>query len=461
MTYFFRALERFGNAAAVTDMSGVRCSYAELANLADQLSEELGTSRQLVALEASNSIPAVVGYLGALRGGHAVMLIDPALPESTRDALYERFSVSRVLRESAAAKAAPAVLHRSASAPELHPDLVQLLATSGSTGSPKFVRLSGHGIDANARSIASYLELRGDERGMASLPIHYSYGLSILNSHLTVGASVVLTDLAVTNRDFWQLAGREEVTSLAGVPAMWEIIDRLGARKLIPPSVRYATQAGGRLSPELVRRFGEWAAETGRQFFVMYGQTEATARIAYLAAESVLVKPSSIGRPIPGGRLMIVSDDGEKIELPDVVGQLIYEGPNVMLGYAEEAMHLARGDDLGGRLHTGDLGYSDIDGDFFISGRLSRFAKLFGRRVNLDEVEGWLRSWEIEGAVTQRDDVLLVGVVGCDAKPVLARLTSALRTHHSAIRVKELPNLPRSAAGKVLYADLARLVTPE
>ncbi|RYI97112.1 MAG: AMP-dependent synthetase, partial [Actinomycetales bacterium] len=218
-----------------------------------------------------------------------------------------------------------------APAPVLHPDLRLLLSTSGSTGSPKLVRLSRENLTSNAHAIADYLDLHGDDRAITSLPLHYCYGLSVLHSHLVRGAGVVLTDLSVVDECFWDLCRRARVTTLSGVPYTFELLHRSGFAEREPGSLRRVTQAGGRLRPEAVREYADTCATRGIDFFVMYGQTEATARMAYLPPALAAAHPDAAGIAIPGGHLRIDSVPDQ----PADVGEVVYSGPNVMLGYAE------------------------------------------------------------------------------------------------------------------------------
>ena len=177
---------------------------------------------------------------------------------------------------------------------------------------------------------ASYLELTPDDRGITSLPLHYCYGLSVLHSHLAVGAAVVLTDASVVDPCFTEALRAHGVTNVAGVPHTFELLERAGPERLHVPTLRFITQAGGRMAPERVEQWLDRAEQWGAKFYVMYGQTEATARMAYLPPAIARHRPSAIGRPIPGGRLELRPVEG----LPDDVGELVYRGPNVMLGYA-------------------------------------------------------------------------------------------------------------------------------
>ena len=350
-------------------------------------------------------------------------------------------------------------MHRQsdATAPRIAGDLAVLLSTSGTTGSPKLVRLSHRNIAANATSIAQYLEIDGGERAIASLPIHYSYGLSVLHSHLVAGASVMLTDHSIMQPEFWSDAARWGVTSFAGVPYSYAILERTALlRTSMPETMRTLTQAGGRLAPESVTELHDLMGERGGRLWVMYGQTEATARISYVPPQALPDKAHTIGIPIPGGRLSVRSGTQLATE-PDVEGELVYHGPNVMLGYATQPEDLAGEDTQGGELRTGDLGCFDADGFFRVTGRIKRIAKVFGMRQNLDEIESAASAYGPVAAADGGDRIVLWCEADADIEPDDLRRAVARRfgLNPRAFEVKEIEELPRTAAGKLDYERLA------
>lgn len=336
---------------------------------------------------------------------------------------------------------------------QLHNELALLLATSGSTGDPKLVRLSEANLRANAASIANYLSLTSAERAIQSLPLHYSYGLSILNSHLTVGASVALIEHSVLRPEFWRAVDEQGCTSFAGVPYMYETMQRLRISPKQWRTVRTLTQAGGHLRPELVRHFASDAATVGGRMFVMYGQTEATARMSYVSPERLMEKLGTIGTAVPGGRFSL-----EPVEGDPELQQLIYHGPNVMLGYANKPDDLAKGDEMGARLPTGDLGAVDGDGFYRITGRLARFAKLFGKRVSLASVEEEVESqFGVRCSVVDGGDRLRLFVESVDQGLVdstRGHMASWLGVPPPTIEVKLLSQLPMTSSGKKDYKSL-------
>ena len=430
-----------------------KVTYAELAERVDQRAAELGNVRRLVLLEAGNDVESVVTYLAALSGGHPVLLAAPGDVDRHADlvAVYRPDVVHRaggVLREV-----------RAGSEHDLHDDLAVLLSTSGSTGSPKLVRLSLANVTANAQSIADYLGIRATDdytdRAITSLPMHYCYGLSVLNSHLIAGAAVVLTDLSVADECFWTLAAEARITSLAGVPYTFELLEASGFRDRDLPSLRYLTQAGGRMDPAQVREWASLGSERGFDLFVMYGQTEATARMAYLPPDLAVDRPDAVGVPIPGGSFRLAgggSIDGQPLH----VGELVYSGPNVMMGYAESPADLARGAELV-ELRTGDLARQADDGLWEVVGRLGRHAKLFGLRLDLDRIENLLAEHGRPARVLVRSEHLWVFTDRPrSVEPTLRAAVEVTGLPASAVRAVRLDALPRSTSGKPDYSSLTR-----
>ena len=442
-------LRRYGDRPALLTSDGV-VSYDELADRVDALLERIGPARRLILLRGGTSVEFVVALCAALQGHHPVILA-PAGGTSRwhagsgqrghRDGRSEELEATYspdivIDTDSRGFEAAVDLTAEGA----LHPDLALLMSTSGSTGSPKLVRLSRGAVRANAAAIATYLDLTERDRGMLSLPLHYCYGLSILTSHLYAGAAVVVTDYSVLDDCLWDLAARHGVTGFAGVPYTFDQLDRAGFPDM--PSLRYVTQAGGKLPPERVQAYLELGRSRGWDFFVMYGQTEATARMAYLPPALAAEHPDAIGVPVPGGQL--------RIEAPDAsgVGELVYAGPNVMMGYATDAGELARGHDLT-ELHTGDLGREVEPGIFEVVGRSSRFAKVFGLRLDLDDIERRVpcAAVEVDGAL---------GIVS--SQPDAARAVAYLCDIPAWVVRGVVAEVPRTHSGKPDYAAATSLV---
>jgi long-chain acyl-CoA synthetase len=430
-------------------------THSQLARAVERMAERLArVERSLVFCRCAMDATTVIHYLAALAAGHAVVLVDDDI-QADRLAELERCYAPRMILHPDGTVAEPSDAPRH----ELHPELALLLTTSGSTGSPKLVRLSMENLEANARAIASYLELGPNERAIASLPFHYSYGLSVLNSHLLAGGSVVLPDEGIMKPAFWDTFEAHSCTSFAGVPYSYAILERTGWRRRDLPSLRTMTQAGGRLEPGAKQSLDAELRRRGGRLVVMYGQTEATARIAYVPAERLREKISAIGVPIPGGRLTIEDHEGRCLPAGEE-GELVYRGPNVMLGYAAGPEDLAAGDVLGGVLRTGDLGYADHDGFFYATRRLARFAKAYGLRISLDDIEARLVQEGPAAALCGRDEEIRIFVEARGQRSSAAvgvQLAHAFGLPARTFAVTELPALPVTASGKVDYGALTTL----
>ncbi|WP_411720250.1 AMP-binding protein [Mycetocola sp.] len=434
---------------------GVTISYSELEMLIRERAVQLGETRRLVMIAAANAVDPIVTYLAALEGGHPVLFVSGGEDEASlahKAAFIERFSPDVVAHYGPQGWTLEE--RNAGSRHTFHPELAVLGSTSGSTGSPKLVRLSFDNIRSNAASIAEYLRLEPGDRAATTLPLQYCYGLSVVNSHLLAGASLMLTELSVTDEAFWQQAAAHRITSFAGVPYTFETLEASGFAERSVPSLRYLTQAGGRLAPELTRRFARLGAERGFDLFVMYGQTEATARMAYLPPELVTASAGAIGRPIPGGRLRI---DAGGTDAPDgEVGELVYEGPNVMLGYAESPADFELGRTVH-ELRTGDLGRRRDDGLYEIAGRLNRFVKIFGLRVDLDRVERLLADEGIEVRVASADERLfLFATSDRTARRARERAAALVGVPMHAIGAYAVEQFPRTSSGKPDTAALVR-----
>lgn len=441
MDKLFANLERFGDAIAVVDESDRAISFAHFLAMADASAASLGSPRRLVAIELTNRLAPLAAYVGAIRAGHAAILLN-AGGESA--AILQTFEPNAIYREAEGGWSLypveqPAVLHR---------DLAVLLSTSGSTGSPKLVRLSHMNLVANAGSIIEYLGVGPDEAAITTLPPAYSYGLSVIHSHLLAGARLVLFEGSVADPAFADRIERHSVTSFAGVPHTYELLERTGFDCARYASLRAMTQAGGRLGADKVRAWAAAARGCGKRFFVMYGQTEAGPRMAYLPPDEAERFPDCIGHSVPGGSLRIEPVGGGED------GELIYAGPNVMMGYALQRDDLARGPEIS-ELRTGDLARRNADGHFQITGRISRFSKAFGLRISLDEVEARLAEAGLVAAVAGDDEGLVVAASpGSSADAVSEVLQARLGLPRAAFQVAAVKATPRLASGKTDYAAI-------
>lgn len=452
-SFFADNLETFGDRPALITEAGATVSYAELARQADLFATQLGTEPQLVLIETANDVAPLAAYLGALRARHPVILSAAGTPAQDSRTVDE-FRPNWIYRRDNSVWRLDA---SNRGKHHLHPDLALMLSSSGSTGSPKLVRLSRQNIDANARAIGTYLELSRNDRAITALPWHYCYGLSIIHSHLACGATILLTSRSMVEPDFWDFFEANRGTSVAGVPHTFELLERSNFLGRQLEHLRYFTVAGGRLAPDKVQAYARSLRDRGASFFVMYGQTEATSRMAYLPPNLAERYPDCIGHPIPGGTFRIIAPDGQEIVENDQAGDLVYVGPNVMMGYAQSASDLARGHDVS-ELKTNDIADRNEAGLYRIVGRSGRFSKLFGLRLNFDEIEAFLVRNSYTAAVAGNDRHLTIAVSGdTSVRAVQDLVVDRYQLTRQVVTVISVSEIPRLSSGKINYPAIVKL----
>ncbi|MBK9948347.1 MAG: AMP-binding protein [Nitrospira sp.] len=441
--------------------------YAKVAELAETR-VFTRMQRRVVLCLVENDLAGLAGYLGLLAADAIPLMLSVGTPFKRLQSLTASYSPGCVwLPESRRKEFGEAaclftfggycLIDLDSPSYEIHESLALLLGTSGSTGSPQFVRLSHANVWSNAESIAQYMGLDEEEVPITTLPPSYTYGLSILHSHVVTGATIAVTKTTLFDRPFWEFVREVGATSLGGVPYHYEILERLRFTTMDLPRLRTLTQAGGRMEPAMTRKYALHCASRRMRYFTMYGQAEATARISYLPPMKAVTKAGSIGVAIPGGKLWLEDQDGTVIDESGVTGELVYQGANVSMGYANGHQDLGKGDERHGVLRTGDMARRDEDGDYYIVGRLKRFIKLFGHRVNLADVETFLYEEGHVVACAGCDDVLEVYVpyeASEQAPRVKALVVQYLNVALKGVVIYGVEVLPRNDAGKVQYAEL-------
>jgi acyl-CoA synthetase (AMP-forming)/AMP-acid ligase II len=467
--------------AVYDDRNGSWLTRDELRAASLDLAERIASERKrLVFLFCGVNSETLIGLLGAAAAGHATALIDPLVPEDVLTGLIEAYQPELVLGAGGIGEKLPAVANDAetsgsfdcragviewlardggSSFPPIDPALQLLLSTSGTTGSQKYVRLSRDAVIANARQIAEALSIDEQSVGIAHLPLHYSYGLSVVTSHLTSGGRLCLINDSITSPSFWSKIENVGGSHFPGVPFHYVALARLGAG-LVPESVKVFTQAGGALDLRVQTKIRDWAAQRDGRFYVMYGQTEASPRMATLQHADHVRKAGSVGVALAGGQFSIVDDHGAPLPA-DAVGTVVYEGPNVMSGYALSRADLDKGDEMKGRLETGDLGRLDAEGFLYLTGRTKRFAKIAGYRLGLDEIEQELFAVcpvacldlgeKIAVAHEQESETAL--------KARVRELADSYKVPSSSFALRKVTQIPRASSGKIDYARLKDLVS--
>jgi long-chain acyl-CoA synthetase len=465
MKSFFNGLEYFSNSIVFSTKSE-EITYGDLLNDIERFSIHFKI-RKLAFLTCENSIESILGYLACLRKGVIPLMIGSSIDEDLLlnlidtykpnfiwtnrgfDFINHRWKIIHTNRSYQLFEAVDQYKH------SFHSDLALLLMTSGSTGSPVLVRISYENLIENSDSISKSLCISQQDIPITTLPMNYTYGLSIINSHLLNGCQIVLTEESILSKDFWDLVNSKGVTTFGGVPYTYQMLKRLGFEKMHLPNITKLTQAGGKLEINMVKHFAEVCSQKGIQFYVMYGQTEATARMSCLPSDDTIRKAGSIGLPIPKGNFYLLDDAGDIILNSNEVGELYYKGPNVSMGYAYSLTDFSKSDENHGVIATGDMAKRDEEGYYYIVGRKKRFIKIFGNRVSLDEVENLTLKNGYSCVCTGIDDKLFIYTNNEEKlKELKDFLSVKIGLHHSAIIVRYIPEFPRNDSGKILYSEL-------
>ena len=463
---FYDDLEVFGNSIAVVTDSFEEISYSQLIHQADEL-KQFFSHKSLVFSFSSNCIESLVGYVGFLRAKVVPLLISPNIHSDLFDNLLKAYKPDFIWLSNTKQLNLEGYnqvytfrnynLYQlsSSTVQNINPDLALLLSTSGSTGSPKLVRQSYKNITTNASSIAQYLKISPKDRPITTLPMSYTFGLSIIKSHLLKGSTIILTDKPLVDKTFWASLKANRASTFSGVPFTFSMLKKLGFGRMNLPTIKYLTQAGGKLNENLVSYFGSECEKKGIEFIVMYGQCEATARMSYLPAKFATTKPRSIGIAIPGGNFSLDDESGDKITEAECIGELIYTGDNVTMGYAVNYKDLSKSDENNGILKTGDMAKRDQDGFYYVVGRKKRFLKIFGNRINLDEIENLLIGSGVNAVCGGEDESLKIFITDQDRMIETQQFVSDYTgLHSSGFKVIFIETIPRNDYGRITYSLL-------
>ena len=455
-----------GESVAAIDAQGNQLTYGELREFAGQEGQMM-PQRSLLFLLVENNVGGIAWTIGNISAGNVPLILNAHLDDELYKSLYDLYMPPFVCVPDIMAERFPyeviissygyTLMKTGNNACPMHEDLSHLLPTSGSTGSPKLVRHKYENIEAAALNISTFFELTDKDRPLMVLPLYYTMGLSMVFSHFYVGATILITNQSMTDRGFWQFLKEQHATSFTGVPYSYEILNLMRFFRMDLPDLTLLTQGGGRMPKELNLRFAEYCRDNGKQWIATYGQSECTARMAWLPPKWAIEKVGSIGIAVPNAELSLFDMDGNLITTPHTEGEMCYRGKNVTMGYARSREDLLLGDERHGFIRTGDLAYFDEDGCYYIVGRMGRFLKLFGMRVGLDECERIVKGKfpGLECACVGTDEKMLVYLTDKEYKDqVKDELVSRIKLVASSFEVRIITEIPKNEAGKTLYAKL-------
>lgn len=467
MSIFDSYFKKHSDRIAVIDDKNNHFKYSCFISFKNDIKLKI-SPRSLVFCLCKNNIESLIGYYSFIENEIVPLLLDVDIHQDLLDNLINIYKPNYIWTLTSKIEKSQisniiynyknySLLHlKYNTAVKMHDSLALLVTTSGSTGSPKLVRLSYKNLLSNANSISKYLSIDKNERPITTLPIHYSFGMSIINSHFISGSTILLTDKSIFSPEFWKFLKFNKPSSISGVPFTFEMLNKLRFFSMNLPSIKTITQAGGKMDISLNKKIVDYCEKNKKSLYVMYGQTEASPRISYLPPEKALKKIGSIGIPIPDGNLSLIDSKGNIIYENEVEGELVYKGPNVCLGYASEISDLTREDENGGVLFTGDIAYRDNDNYFYITGRKKRFIKLFGNRINLDYVERLLNDKICENACVGNDNFLVVYVVQSNKMDKAKDfIIEKFKLNNKFIKMKLINKIPKNSYGKTIYSELS------
>ena len=459
-------ISNFSKDIALINEKKENITYGQLLNYSDKISKNIN-KRSLIFILCSNTFESIIFYVSVLRSGSIPLLLESNISQAILDNLIQKYQPEFIvcnklnlknikncteifkLEKNILLKIKAKINYK------INDDLALLLSTSGSTGSPKFVRLSHKNIFTNTKQIASFLPTGPSETSITTMPMSYTYGLSIINTHIINGSKIFVSERSVVEKLFWTNLNNFNVTNFGGVPFIYTILNKLNFKNIETKNLKYITQAGGKLENKLAQKIIEACDKKNIKFHMMYGQTEATARISYVPCEKVKEQLGTIGNPVEGGKIWLEDDQGNVIKKINQEGELIFSGENVCLGYSEDYKDLIKGDENNGILRTGDLAKIDPKGNYFIVGRKKRFSKIFGLRINLDDLEEKLNLKGFDCACSINDEKIIIFIrESTNFTQINDYIKKNFKIQVSGFKLVPVKEIPRTYSGKIDYARL-------
>lgn len=447
---------------ALIDNENNRITYGELAELMNTVGKQV-EPRSLIFILCKNTVGSMVGYLGFIEHDAVPVTLNEKIESDLLKNLLDIYTPAYIWMPVEETKRFEyekvfeiygyVLLKTGNDRYPLNEKLQLCMTTSGSTGSPKFVRYKKGNLESNAKNVAIAFGWTESERPICDLGMQYTMGLNVINTHLYVGATILLTTYNLMSGEFWDYIKKERGTNFTGVPFSYDIFYRLHFEKMDLPNLHTLSQGGGKLTNARFIQLAEYAKKTGKRFIPSFGTTETSARMACLPAELAQIKTGSIGRAIPEGELFLIDENGNVLTDPVAEGEMCYRGPNVTMGYAICKEDLIKGDEFNGVYHTGDLARRDEDGCYFVTGRLSRFLKLLSYRVSLDESERLIQQeFNIECACAGTDKRMNIYITDESKKEeVLEFISKKTNLFKNLFKVFVIPEILRNDSGKIQY----------
>lgn len=459
---FLDSIHKYSKKIAIVD-NNKKISYAKLIKHSKKLVKKI-EKRSLVFILGGNNYETIAYYVGLVRSKSVVVLVDQNLNDLFLKNLVKKYKPNYIILPNKKKKIIGynktsnflnyiALKKKNNNKIILHEDLAILLTTSGSTGSPKLVRQSYKNYIDNSKNIIQELEINSRDSVITTLPISYTFGLSIINTYLISGSKIILNEKSILETDFWKIFNKYSPTSFYGVPFTYEILVKLKFKNFKNKNLKILGQAGGKLNSDIFKKIVNFSLNNNIKFYSMYGQTEATARMSILNHKYALKKIGSIGKPLKNGKFLIINKNKKIVNKPFYKGELLFKGKNVSYGYSNNYLDLSLGNLNNFKLFTGDIAFFDKDKFFFIVGRKKRIIKIFGSRVNLDEVENIIEKLGYKSICKQEDNILNIKIATnrFNEKYLINKISELFNLNKSIIKLEKVSRLSRNKIGKKIF----------
>ena len=463
----FRAFNKYKNNIAIIDKEHSDLSYKQVLKESNKIKKKI-KNKSLILIISENTLGSLLAYIFCIINNHVAIIIDSKTDKKNILKVFKNYEpnyiflskeIKTIFNKKCLEKYSffdqILLKNKINKKKKLNKNLSVLLSTSGSMGSIKFVKLSRNNLKINTDSIINYLKINNKDSAITNLPISYSYMISVINTHLEAGGSIIISKYSLIEKKFWKILKNSKVTSFNGVPYTYEMLIRIGIKNIKINSLKYLTQAGGKLEKNKLKEIINFCKKHNIKFFSMYGQTEASPRISYLKPEFSEKKIGSIGKGLSGNKIYIINDTGKKILEPYVEGEIICEGKNVFMGYSKNYNDLNRPNEKNYKLKTGDLGFFDKDGFFFITSRISRITKIFGNRIDLGDLESLMKQKGYKVVCLSDNKKIFIFIEKKYNKTNLINTISQITNLNiSSFKLIKLKYFPRTSNNKVSYSEL-------
>ena len=443
--------------------------FNDIKKFSEKLKKKI-KKKNLILILCENSIECILGYLGFFINNQTILFVDLNTEKNLLGKIIKKYSPDFIWAPKTKKKNfnKKYTSHfdylsyclfkiKKKNHILINDNLCLLVPTSGSMGSPKLVKQTYKNIKENTNSILKYLKIKESDKTIMNLPLSYTYGISIINTHLKVGSPIVITKYTILQKKFWKLFELNKISVLNGVPYTYEILDKLNFFKNYKKNLKIITQAGGKLPDNLQKKINSYCLKYNTKFYIMYGQSEATTRISFLPFRKNKVKIGSIGKPIHKGKIFLKDRLGNIINKPNLIGKIFYTGPNVCSGYSYNRADLNKEDKWKGIIDTGDLGKKDSEGYYYITGREKRISKIYGHSLNLDEIELMIKNYLNENDIAVRGNDKFIYIY-YSKKKIINKLKKfifkKIKINSIVFNFKYLKKIPKLVSGKINYKKL-------